>query len=179
MFSDKKSHRRKENNMISTNYFRLGRVYDVTERWKKAHPGDDFYANGFFVCDDVWDFHTYRIVVGLNSMYEDEPETKLVEMGNIPKRYVLRNLDMESFEKFHDLRDFPGVFVTQDDDELNQIWFKKIIDAVIDEDCGDNEDLKEYRFDAPMSELLYDIDGGYGIHILDEDLNFVKEWEEE
>ena len=161
--------------MVSTNYFRLGRVYDVTERWKMKHPNDDFYANGYFICADVWDFHVYRIVVGFNSEYEEEPRTKLVEQGDISKSYVLRNLELERFTQHHDIRDFPDAFVTQPDDDLCQEWFKKIIDAVMDEDCGDNDDLKEYRFDAELADLRYDIDGGYGMTVLDKDLNFVAE----
>lgn len=150
----------------------LGHNYDVTEYYKKTGYGSNCCAK-YFVCSDVYDFHVYRIIVGYNSEYEEEPRTKLIEQGDIDKRDVLEAVEgylgMEIFCG-GDIRNFPENLIRSDFEDMG---FKSIIKAVVGLDNGDNFDLKEYRFDTPMEELIEVIDAGYGITVLDADLNEV------
>jgi hypothetical protein len=152
---------------------RLGHNYDVTEYYKKIRGQYTDYAK-YFICADVWDFHVYRIVIGYNSEYEKEPRTKLVEQGDISKRDVLEAVEEDMGMKIFcgDIRQFPDCLI---DADFEDTGFKSIIRAVVDLDDGDNFDLKEYRFDTDIEELIEDIDAGYGITILDADLNEVEE----
>lgn len=150
--------------------FRLGHNYDVTDYCKKDGCGKEFYEK-YYICADVWDFHVYRIVVGYNSEYEEEPRTKLIEVGNIDKRDVLEAVEEDTnmgISDYTDIRKFPDILISADYEDMG---FKSIIKAVVDLDCGDNDDLKEYRYDAPIEKLIKDIDSGYGITVLDADLN--------
>lgn len=151
--------------------FSLGHNYDVTEYVKKFGWCSDSLTK-YYICADVWDFHVYRIVVGFNSEYEKEPRTKLIEVGDIDKRYVLEtveeNLNTAIF--CGDMREFPSIFLKADSEDKR---FKSIIKAVVDLDDGDNADLEEYRYDTPIDKLIDDIDAGYGITVLDVNLNEV------
>ena len=55
--------------------------------------------------------------------------------------------------------------------DFEDTGFKSIIKAVVDLDGGDNDDLEEYRYDTPIEDLINDIDAGYGITVLDVNLN--------
>lgn len=154
--------------------FALGHVYDVTEFHEKIYTSG--YAK-YYICSDVWDFHVYRVLVGINSEGEEEPRTKIVEENLISKSQVRAQLseNLDMFLEFEDIRNFPGYLfenrykflatdMTADD------WFKAIIECVIDEDCGDCYDTTEFRYDTAMEVIIDEIDGGYGITVLDENL---------
>ena len=161
--------------IVTNKDFRLGHVYDVTEFYK-ANGGDDTFAK-YLLCNDVWDFHIYRIVVGYNSEYEKEPRTKLIEQSNIDKWQVMAELENQNSPmiiKANDPRNFPTRTDVICGGMTSEEWLKIVIKAVIDSDTYDNDDLNEYRFDTPIEKLLNDIDGGYGITVLDKDLNEVK-----
>lgn len=162
--------------IVTNKNFRLGHVYDVTEFYK-ANGGDNMFAK-YLLCNDVFDFHIYRIVVGYNSEYDVEPRTKLIEQSDISKWEVMAELERQnSRTKIYvdDSRNFPTeINVISDNMDIKENWFKLVIKAVINSDTYDNDALNEYRFDTPIEELLNDIDGGYGITVLDKDLNEVK-----
>lgn len=153
--------------------FRLGHNYDVTDYCKKDGCGKECYEK-YYICSDVWDFHVCRILVGYNSEYEEEPRTKLLEVGDIDKRTVLEAVeeDLDMGIVCGDIRNFPDILISADYEDMG---FKSIIKAVVDLDCGYNDDLKEYRYDTPIEDIISDVDSGYGITVLDADLNEVKE----
>ena len=152
--------------------FTLGHVFDLTEYAKKTFKGGDFSA-GYFICEDVWDFHVYRIQIGVNSEYEAEEDTKIIEEEQIHKSNLIEYLEEE------------GIAVLPDEDERcvidsyignNSERFKQIAKAVADYDYDnglENWGVEEYRYNTPIEDLLEDIDGGYGITKLDEDFNEV------
>lgn len=147
---------------MSVNRFRLGHVWDCTEIFKQkvnngevvgVGKGDEMiYRYGYFIVYDVWDFHVYRVQVGINAEYEDEPRTKIVEKWDVSKEDVLEALDV------HDYEDVRTAF-----DSLEEITVKEIVDAIIELDCFDNDRVEEYRYNASLEEIYTDIDGGYGI----------------
>ena len=151
--------------------FRLGHNYDITAQVKQLGWWDDSLAK-YYICADVYDFHVYRIIVGFNSEYEAEPRTKLIEQGDISKYKVLDEVqeNMNMIICYDDIREFPSILIDADFEDMG---FKSIIKAVVDLDGGDNDDLKEYRYDTPIEELINDIDAGYGITVLDANLNEV------
>ncbi len=154
--------------MTNKRKLRIGHNYDVTEYYKKVR-GEDYTK--YFICNDIYDFHVYRILEGCNSNYEDEPDTKLIEFANISKRDVLKAVQEDMGIRIYcsDIREFPRCLI---DVDFEDYAFKSIIKSLIDLDGGDNnEDLKEYRYNTNISELIRDIDAGYGITVLDEDLN--------
>lgn len=153
--------------------FRLGHNYDVTEYYNKVRGKYSDCAK-YFICADVWDFHVYRIVIGYNSEYEVEPRTKLIEIENISKYEVLEAVekDLDMIIAIDSMKKFPSCLIDADFEDMG---FKSVIKAVVNLDFGDNYDLKEYRYDTPIEELIRDIDAGYGITILDADLNEVEE----
>lgn len=150
-------------------HFELGHVYDVTEYVKKNEPVLAGYTK-YYVTADVWDFHVYRILEGFNSEYEKEPGTKLIEQGDISKQDVISAMEEElgMIIPTVDERNFPSrVFANEPTDD----WVKVVLQEVIALDDGENEDVKEFRYDTPMNTLISVIDGGYGITILDAELN--------
>ena len=151
--------------------FRLGHNYDITAYVKQFGWWDDSLEK-YYICADVYDFHVYRIIVGFNSEYEAEPRTKLIEQGDISKYKVLDEVqeNMNMIICYDDIREFPSILIDADFEDMG---FKSIIKAVVDLDGGDNDDLKEYRYDTPIEELINDIDAGYGITVLDANLNEV------
>lgn len=139
--------------------FRLGHVYDVTDYYHNhKNNGDDFER--YYICADVLDFHIYRIVLGYNSEYEEEEDTKLIERTDIDKRDIIKYINFPSKCKMIGVRDN---------------WFKEVVKAVINCDTYDNDDVIEFRYNTPIEELIDTIDSGYGITVLDEDLNEKKE----
>ena len=152
--------------------FELGHVYDVTSYVKKENNVSAGYTK-YYVSSDVWDFHVYRILEGFNSEYEKEPRTKLIEQGDIHKREVLEEMETEFGMLFSgDIRNFPNRTF---ENETTDDWIKEIIKIIIDLDDGENEDVLEYRYDTPIETLISDIDGGYGITVLDAELNEVNQ----
>ena len=151
------------------NVFRLGHNYDVSEYYKDK-MGDFTSCAKYYICADVYDFHVYRIIVGYNSEYEKEPRTKLIELHDISKRDVLEAVekDLNMTIAYRDIRDFPKCLT---DVDYENMGFKSVIRAVVGLDNGDNDDLKEYRYDTPIENLINDIDAGYGITILDVNLD--------
>ncbi len=150
-------------------HFELGHVYDVTEYVKENEQVLAGYTK-YYVTADVWDFHVYRILEGFNSEYEEEPTTKLIEQGDISKQDVISAMEEEfgMIMPTVDERNFPNkVFANEPTDD----WVKVVLQEVISLDDGQNEDVMEFRYDAPMSTLISAIDSGYGITILDAELN--------
>ncbi len=153
--------------------YKLGHVYDITDYFKSAPISDGTNYAKYYIANDVWCFHIYRILVGFNSEYEAEPRTKLIEQYDITKRDAL-----EASEKafgmtifYSDIREFPNMtFGNETTDE----WFKVVTKAVVDLDGFENDDVQEFRYDTPIEKLIEQIDGGYGITILDENLNVKK-----
>ena len=147
---------------MRNNKFKLGHVWDCTEVFKQkvdngeilgVGKGDDMiYRYGYFIAYDVYDFHIYRVQVGINREYEDEPRTKIVEQWDVSKGDILEELNIYNYE------DVRTAF-----DDLKGISIKEIVDAIIELDCYDNDDVAEYRYDTPLEEIYADIDGGYGI----------------
>lgn len=153
----------------------LGHVYDLTDYFDKMVKeqkiigvGDNCYKYGYFVCHDVWDTHIYRIQVGLNSEYEKEPRTKIIEQEDI-RHYKLLEYVIEEYDVPENLCD--------DIDERSYIdmlvaymGIENLLKAILDCDYYngfENYDVKEYRYDTPVETLIRDIDGGYGISKID------------
>lgn len=156
----------------------LGHVYNVTKYFNDlamsgkisgvvVNNGDKktcMYENGYYICRDVKCIHIYRIQTGINSQYEKEPDTKIIEQGRL---YYADLLDycIETYqlsEEEYELVDYRCVV----DVLILDIGLKELLKSVVAADAAagfDNWDVQEYRYNTPMSELLADIDGGYGI----------------
>lgn len=155
-------------------YCNLGHVYNVTDYFNyltqtnQIVGTNDCYKYGYFIAHDVWDTHIYRIQIGLNSNYESEPDTKIIETYNIPHEELLEFCKAEyniSINKNIDIRKAISALI-------NKIGLHKLLKIIIhfDYDNGfDNWDVDEFRFNTPLSELISTIDGGYGITKIDLD----------
>lgn len=151
----------------------LGHVVDVTQYiidmsdankivGLKNKEGKNIYENGYFICHDVLDTHIYRIQVGINSEYDYEPRTKIIETNDISHE-KLAEYCAEKFELGY-LSDIDVREVT--DFLIHGIGVEKLLKAIVEIDYDDgfeNCDVDEYRYDTPLSELINNIDGGYGI----------------
>lgn len=148
--------------------WKLGHVIDVTDYFNFLTDSEQIigtnncYKYGYFIANDVWDTHIYRIQVGLNSQYNPEPDTKIIEMYNISHEDLLDFCKEEydiSINKYIDLRSSIASLIYK-------IGIDKLLKIIIhyDYDNGfDNWDIKEYRFNTPLTELISNIDGGFGI----------------
>ena len=148
----------------------LGHIYDLTEYFNKMVKenkiigvGDNCYKYGYFVCHDVWDTHIYRIQVGINSEYEDEPRTKIIETENIHHEDLVEfciekfELDEEDFNV--DTREKIGILISK-------IGLNELLKTIVEYDYEygfENWDVNEFRYDEPLENLIKIIDGGYGI----------------
>ena len=153
--------------------FSLGHVFDLTEYAKKAFGACADYSAGYFICEDTWDFHVYRIQIGINSEYEDEEDTKIVEWEQIHKSDLIDYLAEEDIVTLPlgDERVVIDRYIGNNDEKFRQIC-KAVADY--DYDNGfENWDVKEYRYDEPIETLLDDIDGGFGITKLNENFEEV------
>ena len=150
--------------------WKLGHVYDLTDYFDKlvkekkiVGVGDNCYKYGYFVCRDVWDIHIYRIQVGINSEYDFEPRTKIVETENI--RYG----DLFDFYiNKHEIYKF--MFDLDEREMLDTILklsgLENTLKTIIEYDYDkgfENREVEEYRYDVPLDALIEYIDGGYGI----------------
>ena len=166
--------------------WKLGHVYDCTEYVKqlalsgeivglKKPDGTTLYEHGYFVGADVFDLHIYRVCVGINQEYEDEPRTKIVEQVDISKDDLIEKLKELELAFPFGFQDSRVIF-----DELLEydiVTINDMIKAAIDIDyerCFENDDIEEYRYDTSLEEIRSDIDGGYGITIAE-----IKDDEEE
>ena len=150
------------------NSWQLGHVYDVTHYFNyltqtnQIVGTNDCYKYGYFISHDVWDTHIYRIQFGLNSNYESEPDTKIIETCNIPHDELLEFCEEEYdifLDKYIDVRKII-------DELLHLVGLPKLLKILISYDYSngfDNWDVDEFRFNTPLSELISLIDGGYGI----------------
>lgn len=155
--------------------WKLGHVYDLTEYFDKmvkekkitgvgCSHGDNCYEYGYFVCHDVWDTHVYRIQVGINSEYEDEERTKIIETENI-RHWDLVEFCIEEYKLNVKIAD------TFDEREIievliAQIGLNELLKAIVKYDYEngfENWDVDEFRYDASLESLIERIDGGYGI----------------
>lgn len=150
--------------------WKLGHVYDLTEYFDKmvkekkiTGVGDNCYKHGYFLCHDVWDTHVYRIQVGINSEYEEESRTKIIETENI------HHEDLVDFciEKYQlDENDFDVDTRNKIEILINAIGLKELLKAIVEYDYDngfENWDVDEFRYDESLENLIERIDGGYGI----------------
>ena len=153
----------------------LGHVYDLTDYFSKrakdiycTDKNGEPYYKGYYVATDVWDTHIYRIVVGINSEYEDEPRTKIIEQENIRHwnllEYVIEEYDVpETLCDGIDERKYIDMLVAY-------MGIEDLLKAIFEYDADngfENYDVEEYRYDTPIERLIEDIDGGYGISKID------------
>ena len=157
--------------------WKLGHVYDLTKYFDdKVKVGDiwmpdkNIYEHGYFVCHDVWDTHVYRIQVGINSEYEEEPRTKIIETYNV-RHDDLLEFCIEKYELNDGLREFDEREVIEV--LIAQIGLKKLLKAVVECDLDngfENWDVDKFRYDTPLESLIERIDGGYGITKIELDI---------
>lgn len=148
----------------------LGHVYDLTEYFDKmvkenkiVGVGDNCYKYGYFVCHDVWDTHIYRIQVGINSEYEDEPRTKIIETENIHHEdlveFCIEKFELDEEDFYVDTREKIGILISK-------IGLNELLKTIVEYDYEygfENWDVNEFRYDEPLENLIEIIDGGYGI----------------
>lgn len=155
--------------------WKLGHVYDCTEYVKKLAlsgelvglkkaDGETLYEHGYFIGFDVFDLHVYRVCVGINAEYEDEPRTKIVEMTDISKYDLIDELKEQ--EIVPPLIDIDVRVMFNEILEYDIATISDILKAVITIDydrCFENDKVREYRYDTSLDEIYSHIDGGYGI----------------
>ena len=136
--------------------FKLGHAFDVTDYYKEVTKNNgEGSPSKYFVGADVWDFHVWRIIEGFNSEYEREPRTKLLECLDINKYEIRKAFEEKRGRKYHwsDIRNFPDELhknLCYDPGNKKFALFKDVIDAIIECDEGDNDDLEEYRNDTDI-----------------------------
>ena len=72
-------------NIEFAKYYNVTKYFNSLVNEGKIIGVNKTYENGYFVCQDTNDFHICRIQVGINSEYEPEPKTKIVELYDISK----------------------------------------------------------------------------------------------
>lgn len=155
---------------VKDRVWKLGHVYDMTEYFDDlvknkqiVGMGDNCYKHGYFICHDVLDTHIYRIQVGINSEYEKEDRTKIVETENI------HHEDLVDFciEKYDlDVDDFDVDIREQIEILIQKIGLNELLKTIVEIDDMrgyENYDVDEFRYDTPLESLIEKIDGGYGI----------------
>lgn len=172
------------------NVWRLGTVYDLTKYFNDlAREGKIIgvidskdkciYEHGYFVCHDVWDTHIYRIQVGINAEYDDEPRTKIIEQEDIHHSdlmdYCIEKYGLNKDILTHfDEREYTGVLISR-------IGIKEVLKSIVEMDYNkgfENWDVTEFRYDRPLEDLIKRIDGGYGISKIDIDVDKEEDLEE-
>lgn len=157
--------------------WKLGHVYDCTEYVKKLAlsgelvglkkpDGKTLYEHGYFVGVDVLDLHIYRVCVGINSEYEDEARTKIIEQADISKSELIEKLKEQ--ETVSPMRGADARVVFDDILKYDVVPINDVLKAVIAIDydkCFENDDVVEFRYDASLEYIRDVIDGGYGITI--------------
>lgn len=151
------------------NKMNIGHVFDMTEYFNQQVKDNkiigigESYKHGYYICRDVFDMHVYRIQVGINAEYEDEPRTKIIEQEDIPHDKLQEFCEELGFFKngfvCADVRDYPNAMI-------KIIGLENLLKAIVAYDYENgfgNYDVQEFRYDTPMSELIDIIDGGYGI----------------
>lgn len=165
--------------------FELGHSYDITgyvtemSDEKKiiglGKKGECLYRHGYFICHDVRDTHIYRIQVGINSMYEKEPETKIIEQCDISHEALLE-FCIENYEELL-IKTTAGrkaliAEANQVDSRkytellLAAFGFEKLLKIIVEldyENGFENSDVTEYRYNTPLADVIDKVDGGYGI----------------
>ena len=153
--------------------WKLGEVYDLTEYFnnlvkeKKIVGVGDSYKHGYFVCHDVWDTHIYRIQVGINSEYDEEPRTKIIETEDIHHEDLV-DFCIDKYELNED--DFDVDTREKIEILIEKIGLKELLKTIVEKDYDngfENYDVDEFRYDTPLEHLIDVIDGGYGITKLD------------
>lgn len=158
--------------------WKLGHVYDVTKYFNdlvatdkmyglKNRDGKCIYEHGYFLCHDVWDTHIYRIQVGINSEYEEEERTKIIETENIHHEDLV-DFCIEKFELDED--DFDVDTREKIEILIGKIGLQELLKAIVEKDYDngfENYDVDEFRYDEPLEALIERIDGGYGITKID------------
>ena len=154
----------------------LGHVYDLTEYFDKmvqekkiTGVGKNCYKHGYFLCHDVWDTHIYRIQVGINSEYEKEPRTKIIETENVHHGDLLK-FCVEKYELNEGLFDFDEREIIEV--LIAQIGLEELLKVIVEYDYEngfESYDVDEFRYDTPLEKLVKRIDGGYGITKIDLD----------
>lgn len=141
--------------------WKLGHVYDVTEYFdrmvkekKITGVGDNCYKHGYFICHDVWDTHIYRIQVGINSEYEKEKRTKIIETENIHHE-DLAEFCIEKYELDED--DFDVDTREKIEILIEKVGLKELLKTIIEMDYEngfENYDVDEFRYDTSLETLI-------------------------
>ena len=149
----------------------LGQTYDVTDYFNKQaengniigvinRNGACIYENGYFFCRDVRNVHVYRIQVGINSMYEEEPRTKIIEMKSLSYK-DLAELCVEKYDVSEELLTYDErVIINQ---LIDKIGIEEVLKTLVglDYESGfENDTVKEFRYDEPLKTLKDVIWGG-------------------
>lgn len=173
--------------MSKTTVLKAGHCYDVTEYVTKlsdekkiiglGDKGKCLYRHGYFVCFDVFDTHIYRVQVGINSKYETEPDTKIIEQYDIAHDELLEFCIENYNDKFINLYDRGGKEVLTAIEKnvsvkeyagllLDVFGLEEFLKIVVEFDAEigfENTVTSEFRYDTPLDVLIRKIDGGYGI----------------
>lgn len=169
--------------------FELGHCYDVTkyitEKSDKKEivgiNGQDgcLYKNGYFICHDIRDTHIYRVQVGINSIYEKEPDTKIIEQYDVSHEKLLGfcvenykdDLLKEKNGRILLIAESKGVNPKEYAELLLSVFgFEKLLKIIVEldyENGFESDDVTEFRYNTPLDALIRKIDGGYGITKVD------------
>lgn len=169
--------------------FELGHSYDVTgyvtemANAKKiigiTNEKGCLYQHGYYICHDVRDTHIYRIQVGINSMYEKEPETKIIEQYDISHEALLE-FCIENYEELLTKTTAGRKVLIAEANQVDSrkytelllaaFGFEKLLKIIVEldyEDGFENSDVTEYRYNTPLENVIDKVDGGYGITKVD------------
>ncbi len=158
--------------------WKLGHVYDVTKYVNDLAQADKMvgiihndgtciYEHGYFICHDVLDTHIYRIQVGINSEYEKEERTKIIESKDISHEDLV-DFCIEKFEL--NKTDFDVDTREKIEILIEKIGLQELLKTIVEMDYNsgfENDDVDEFRYDKPLEALIRRIDGGYGITKID------------
>lgn len=152
--------------------------YDITEYAMNAYK-KECYSNppfqGYVICSDTWDFHVYRIQIGLNAQYDEDEDTSIIEQDKISNRNVAEWLE-EKFETeipYMDERSLPPYLVREFGlDEVLKAVFEKDVDNGFE-----NWDVYEH-YTTDIDDMKHIIEDIWGITEIKIDENDNKESED-
>lgn len=169
--------------------FELGHSYEITnyitsKADKKEIIGISneegcLYQHGYFVCHDVNDTHIYRVQKGINSMYEKELDTKIIEQYDFSHeellKFCIKNHENELLKnktgRLLLIAEEKGINPKEYTEHLLSVFgFEKLLKIIVELDAEngfENTDVTEYRYNTPLEVLIKKIDGGCGITKVD------------
>lgn len=159
------------------------KAYDATKYFsnlaglKKVYGVDEIYKHGYYIANDTNDFQVYRIQVGINSQYEAEEDTKIIEWDKISKYefidFIEENeiIDEDKLGKMKKIAENTHSDNNQMIKYLTNLVFAELpLETVIsiiiniDADKGfENWDSKEFRYNTDLKELVDVISNGSDI----------------